>query len=174
MKRPACPSDEQLGEVLADNPAADSSWVVAHLEDCPECQARLDRLVADESVSSWARAALGRTVERGGETGPNFLASLRELVPREASCPSNQLGDATAHDKVPESCPTRLGLYDILAEIGRGGMAIVYKARQPLLDRIVALKRLRLRDQDDADVARFLREAESIARVPHPNIVQVL
>src|SRR6185503_3170555 len=73
----------------------------------------------------------------------------------------------------PETCPTRLGAYDILGEIGRGGMAVVYKARQPVLDRIVALKRLRLREQDAADVARFLREAESLARVPHPNIVQV-
>jgi eukaryotic-like serine/threonine-protein kinase len=168
MQNTACPSDEQLAGLL--DAAGDSGGVAAHLEDCPACQRRLDRIVSQNSVPSWAREALGRTAEPTA-LGPNpaFLSSLRELVPRIASNAVELPRPALA----PEPCPARLGAYDILGEIGRGGMAVVYQARQPVLDRIVALKRLRLRDHEDADVARFLREAESLARVPHPNIVQV-
>lgn len=167
MHDAACPSDEQLAALL--DAAGAPGGVAAHLEDCPVCQKRLDRIVSQESVPSWARAALGRTAEP--RPAPAFLSSLRELVPRIASGAGELPRPAPAN--APEPCPTRLGTYDILGEIGRGGMAVVYKARQPVLDRIVALKRLRLRDQEDADAARFLREAESLARVPHPNIVQV-
>jgi serine/threonine protein kinase len=64
--------------------------------------------------------------------------------------------------------------YDILGEIGRGGMAVVYEARQRSLDRLVALKMLLLGDQaGPEDLTRFRSEAETIARMHHPNIVQV-
>lgn len=64
--------------------------------------------------------------------------------------------------------------YQILAELGRGGMGIVYKARQLGLNRLVALKMILAGDYatDDA-LSRLLTEAETIARVQHPNIVQV-
>ena len=66
------------------------------------------------------------------------------------------------------------GRYEILAEIGRGGMGVVYRARDTRLDRIVALKRLsqHLRDHPRA-VALLLQEARSAARLNHPNIVTV-
>ena len=64
--------------------------------------------------------------------------------------------------------------YEILGELGRGGMGIVYKARDRRLGRVVALKRLpdNLRDHPTA-VALFLREAQSAAALNHPNIVTV-
>jgi len=65
--------------------------------------------------------------------------------------------------------------YDLLEEIGRGGMGVVYRARDTRLDRIVALKRLPegLRRRHPRALQFFLREAQSAARLNHPNIVTV-
>ena len=62
--------------------------------------------------------------------------------------------------------------YEILGEIGRGGMGVVFKARDKRLGRVVALKRLpdNLRDHPTA-VRLFLREARAAAALNHPNIV---
>jgi tRNA A-37 threonylcarbamoyl transferase component Bud32 len=63
---------------------------------------------------------------------------------------------------------------EILECLGRGGMGVVYKARQPRLNRIVALKILaQEKDQDGQFVERFTREAQALARLNHPNIVTV-
>ncbi len=63
---------------------------------------------------------------------------------------------------------------EVLECLGRGGMGAVYKARQPRLDRLVALKILSPEKQDDPKFAeRFEREARALARLHHPNIVTV-
>jgi len=63
---------------------------------------------------------------------------------------------------------------EILELIGKGGMGAVYKARQPGLDRLVALKILPPRTGSDPGFAeRFTREARALARLTHPNIVGV-
>ena len=64
--------------------------------------------------------------------------------------------------------------YQLESELGRGGMGIVYLARQLKLNRLVALKMILNADHSDASVKqRFLAEAEAIARLQHPGIVQV-
>lgn len=69
---------------------------------------------------------------------------------------------------------TRLGHYQILEEIGRGGVAVVYKAYQPTLDRHVAIKVLpRELSFDPEFVERFPREARFAAKLSHSHIVTI-
>src|SRR5438128_235883 len=79
-------------------------------------------------------------------------------------------GRALPEDNPPE----RIGDYQILGRIGRGGMAIVYRARHRELGRVVALKMLLGGEfADREERRRFLAEAKAVARLQHPNIVQI-
>jgi serine/threonine-protein kinase len=75
-------------------------------------------------------------------------------------------------DSIPPG--TRFGDYEILEELGAGGMGRVYRARDLTLERVVALKTLAHQFSSDAGyVQRFLKEARAAARLNHPNIVQI-
>jgi serine/threonine protein kinase len=74
--------------------------------------------------------------------------------------------------------PTRLGRYEIVDEIGKGAMGVVYLARDPLIGRLVALKTFRIGySVKDVELeqfrARFIREAQSAGILSHPNIVTI-
>jgi len=70
--------------------------------------------------------------------------------------------------------PPKIGKYEILGELSRGGMGIVYKARQGDLDRSVALKVVNPDLAGDPEfIERFFREAKTLAKLNHPNIVQI-
>jgi predicted Ser/Thr protein kinase len=79
-----------------------------------------------------------------------------------------------ASGPAPEELAPHFPQFEILELLGRGGMGVVYKARQRQLDRIVALKILPPETSGDAAFAeRFAREARALARLSHPNIVAV-
>src|SRR5215468_9748034 len=69
---------------------------------------------------------------------------------------------------------SKLGPYELLEEIGRGGMATVYRAYQPNVDRFVAVKVIhRSVALDTKSLDRFTREAKLVARLEHPHILPV-
>src|SRR3954469_22312392 len=78
-------------------------------------------------------------------------------------------GQQPSHELSPG---LRVGRYEIERELGRGGMGVVYQARDVTLDRRVALKLLHAR-RDEAAQARLLREAQVMAKLSHPNVVPV-
>src|SRR6202522_3778430 len=69
------------------------------------------------------------------------------------------------------------GRYEVLAELGRGAMGVVYKARDPRINRLVAIKTISMAGQPPEDVReyreRFFREAEAAGRISHPGIVTI-
>src|SRR5262249_54072496 len=72
---------------------------------------------------------------------------------------------------------SKIGRYEIVAEIGRGAMGVVYKARDPKIDRLVAIKTISLQGQEQDEQQdyreRLAQEARAAGRLSHPGIVTV-
>jgi tetratricopeptide (TPR) repeat protein len=110
---------------------------------------------------------------------PNCLSSIElESLPEEILCPSCgssfrlDLG-STAEWNLPEA-QRKLGKFELIDRVGMGAFGTVFKARDPELDRVVAIKVPRLGTLVDVDsLSRFLREARSVAQLRHPSIVPV-
>jgi serine/threonine protein kinase len=118
----------------------------------------------------------GRVVERADLAGEQ-----RELLARVLKAPVNE-GTAEAWTApspgeepaapVEPAAPRRLGEYELLSELGRGEMGVVYRAWQPSLGRQVALKKLFQVGNPKAE-ARFAREIRALGRVEHPHLVKI-
>jgi serine/threonine-protein kinase len=100
--------------------------------------------------------------------------SMRKPPAPAAVRPDRERDSPSASPPRVDQEERRVGPYKILEELGSGGMAVVYKAIQPSLDREVAIKELRSEYVHDRQIAtRFEREAQSLATLQHGNIVHV-
>jgi tetratricopeptide (TPR) repeat protein len=92
---------------------------------------------------------------------------------RDADTDSDRNDSATEPvDRLPDNL-NAIGPYNLLRQIGRGGMAIVYEAVDPRIQRPVAIKIQLGLDTDEVSRQRFAREAKSLAKLSHPNILQI-
>ncbi len=138
-----------------------------------EQRALLSPNMADEALRKrlLAKALIRREGRRYVPFGHAFAVFLEEQRHKTQVTPTDStIVNVSATDLTGK----RLGNYRVLAALGQGGMAKVYKGYQPMLDRYVAIKVLAPHFATDEEFrARFQREAAAIARLRHPNIVQV-
>ncbi len=80
--------------------------------------------------------------------------------------------DDTSPGEAPATEPRKIGEYELLSELGRGGMGVVYRAWQPSLGRFVALKKV-LKVGDLQTETRFRREIRALGQVEHPHLVKI-
>src|SRR2546421_11130733 len=126
---------------------------------CPECGSA-SRVGRSLCLSCMLSAGMGTNGHNGNS-------------PDETSAKAETLDDLLGELDVCDA-DWRIGNYQILEEIGRGGMGVIYRARQRHSRRIVALKRILSCHADSREtLMRFRREAQAAAKLDHPNILPI-
>lgn len=136
---------------------------------CPKC----GKTVPTDAPGELCPACLMKLAFDGGMTSDD-----KTLLPRARATDLETVGPmsqpSVREPRAPVADSIHIPGYELLGELGRGGMGVVYKARHLDLKRLVALKMIVGADYASADqIQRFRREAEAVARLQHPNIVQI-
>lgn len=135
---------------------------------CAQCQS----ILAAESRGVCLRCLGELALVDGSETPGGSTGVLDSPAPRPSTPTTAEPGGPDSRAATP---PRRLGAYELIEEIGRGGMGVVYAAHHRGLDRLVAIKVIAGGAFASAEQeTRFTREAQAAARLRHPGIVRVL
>jgi|GEM_PF-61142 len=161
---------------LSESPLAETAF------ETPSLRAMEAAAQAPTAVSSLPQAT-GLHVPANAEPPPTIdsktLASISDTSAGQARAAESIGEEPAILSPLPTGAPSpsdhlNLPGYEVLGELGRGGMGVVYKARQVGLNRLVAIKMiLSGANAGPRERARFHSEAESVARLQHPNIVQI-
>lgn len=173
-----CPSSDHLLALLNEQlPEEAQAELEVHLSSCPACQDQLARLTTsaeDAQVHAYLRAGTppawgAAPVSPAIEPPVTFLNALKQQL-RQESLPW-VMGRAPRPAEPPR--PVQVGPYTVLGQLGQGGMGVVYQGYDERLRRPVAIKMIRGRPAGEHLQKRIRREAEAVARLQHPNIVQI-
>jgi serine/threonine protein kinase len=142
--------------------------VLAHLHEPIPSLHQLDERIPLE-VDELVRKCLAKKPEDRYQSAAEFLEAIDETLRTIA-----RRKESITRGMETSLGGQSLGAYRIIEQIGRGGMATVYKAYEPALDRYVAIKVLPQYFAHDPDfAARFEREAKAVAKLNHPNILPI-
>jgi hypothetical protein len=174
-----CPPVGLLREFLAERlPPREHTRLAEHLEHCTACQ----RWVEGQTAAHKSWAGVARKLTQETPAGPPVLQRVIEQLKKEPDSEATSdapvfsadlpLGFLSPPNK--EGHLGRLERYEVLEEVGRGGMGVVLKAFDPSLHRVVAIKVL-APQLATSGVARqrFLREAKAAAAVSHDHLVTI-
>jgi WD40 repeat protein len=175
MTSPASPCDrERLKRSIQDQLSeAEQATLAEHLEACEPCRLELDRLAA--ATGFWGDARLLRgEPEPEPDPEPEFDPEDRPEGDADADPAGAWLRLLDPPDPDQPECLGQLGPYEVSEVIGQGGMGVVLKARDPALDRTVAIKLLNpALAHGPSARRRFAREARAAAAVAHEHIVAI-
>lgn len=162
-----CPSHDDFKQYVLGILSTDRAEVIeAHLDTCELCQVTLDELAAesDDLVQAVRQSQGDATIEL--DSGWKQAEALVKAIGREWSQAAQPVTTTTIQVR-------QLREYELLEELGHGGMGTVYKALHTKLNKIVSLKVLPSDRMENSDaVRRFEREMQAVGRLDHPHIVR--
>jgi serine/threonine protein kinase/WD40 repeat protein len=171
-----CLSVKQLAAwLIGEIEPATAEEYEEHLHSCVRCRQVFDQHTEMPDADDWHSAF--REPEAPAGDDAVFLENQKHIKisdSQKIAANGKAMGPpAVIRRKAPQAKLPEIPGFETLAEIGRGGMGVVYKARQVGQDRIVALKMIQ-GQPSQSDLGRFYDEAEAISRLRHPHIVQIV
>ena len=180
--RPCLSRDELLSLLQVDAGRSEDTELLSHLESCEQCRERLEEMAGRvpegcskqdirQAYQYYRSGQLKSSTDHGGNHDSGNSASVREFLKTIG------VSDVGEEDNDPNASSTnfgRMGKYELQELLGRGGMGMVFKGRDTLLNRSVAIKIIEPSVHADQTARqRFLQEARLAASIDHPNVVKI-